>query len=337
MNAPSPPGLVVLSESQPLGLEISRRAGLELIPLEERPFEEGEFKLRPLVSVRDRTVFVVQSLAGSADAPVAQRLVRLLFLLFGLRDAGASRLIALVPYLAYARKDRRTQLRDPVNSRYVAELLEATGLARLVCIDVHNPAALDNSFRIPVDHLSAIPMFVRHVADSMPADDIAVASPDVGGVKRAQVFRELLAEQLQKDVELVFVEKRRAGGVVSGGTVVGAVPGKTVVVLDDLCASGGTLVRAAKALREAGAASVHVAFTHAPLARGLVALAGCTSIASILTTDSVGPALQLPPQSAGSLVLLHVAPLLADAVSRMIGGAPLAPLLHRWPPVGGMR
>jgi ribose-phosphate pyrophosphokinase len=241
----APALMCALSESRELAVDIAGRAGIELAPIEEREFEEGEFKLRPLDSVRDRTLFVVQSLAGSTEVPVAQRLVRLLFLLFGLRDAGAARVVALVPYLSYARKDRRTQLRDPVNTRYVAQLLESTGLDRLVCLDVHNPAALDNAFRIPVDHLSATPMFVRHFADQLTSDDIVVASPDVGGVKRAQVFREMLASQLGREVDLVFVEKRRAQGVVSGGTVVGSVSGRSVIVLDDLCASGGTLVRAA--------------------------------------------------------------------------------------------
>jgi ribose-phosphate pyrophosphokinase len=319
-----------LSESQKLGAEIAFRAGVDVLPLEERPFEEGEFKLRPLDSVRGRTVFVVQSLAGSKDAPVAQRLVRLLFLLFGLRDASAARVIALVPYLSFARKDRRTQLRDPVNTRYVAQLLEATGVSGLVCLDVHNPAALDNSFRIPMDHLSALPMFVRHFADRLPKGDLAVASPDVGGVKRAQIFRELLTKQIGRDVDLVFVEKRRAQGVVSGGTVVGDVAGRTVIVLDDLCASGQTLIRAAGSLRGAGAAAVHVAFTHAPLERGLLAVSNCEDIASVITTDSTAQ----PAAPAERLTELHVAPLFAEAVSRMIAGAPLAPLLHRWPPVG---
>ncbi len=131
--------LCALSESQQLASDIALRARVDTVPLEERLFEEGEFKLRPLDSVRGRTIFVVQSLAGSAAVPVPQRLVRLLFLLFGLRDAGAARIIALVPYLSYARKDRRTQLRDPVNTRYVAQLLEATGVSGLVCLDVHNP------------------------------------------------------------------------------------------------------------------------------------------------------------------------------------------------------
>jgi ribose-phosphate pyrophosphokinase len=326
------PLLAALSESEPLGVAISAAAGIERVPLEDRPFESGEFKLRPLASVRDRTVFVVQSLAGSADATVSQRLLRLLFLLFGLKDAGAARTIALIPYLAFARKDRRTQPRDPVTMRYMAQLLEAAGVDRVLALDVHNPAALDNAFRIPVDHLSAIPMFVDHLAKQSAAAAIAIASPDIGGVKRAQILRESLERRLGRDIEFAFIEKRRAGGVVSSGRVIGDVAGRDMVVLDDLCASGGTLLRAAIALRGAGARTVQVAFTHAPHPAGLAALAGAPAIQQITLTDSVGSSLpaQLPGAS-GRFHFLPVAPLLAQAVARIVGGLPLAPLLERWP------
>ncbi len=326
------PMVFALRESIDLAAAMAREARLSVAPLEERQFEEGEFKLRPLVSVRDRTVFVVQSLAGSPDAPVAQRFLRLLFLLFGLRDGGASRIVAVVPYLSFARKDRRTQPRDPVNTRYVAQLLEATGLDRLVALDVHNSAALDNAFRIPVDHLSALPLFAEHVTAQGVTDNLAIASPDVGGVKRAQLFREMLGRECGKEVDLVFIEKRRASGVVSGGRVVGDVAGRTVIVIDDLCATGGTLIRAASALQAAGAAAVHVAVTHVPLESGLAALVAAESVAQILVTDSVGVALAERQPSNRKLTVLPVAPLFGQAVARMLNGAPLTPLLEHWPP-----
>jgi ribose-phosphate pyrophosphokinase len=330
MTASPTPLLFALRESHALALELSQATGVELAPLEERSFEGGEFKLRPLTAVRGRVAFVVQSLAGTPDAPVAQRLVRLLFLLFGLRDAGAMRMIALIPYLAFARKDRRTQQRDPVNSRYVAQLLEAAGMDRLVALDVHNPAALDNAFRVPVDHLSAIPMFVDHFATRPATAPLAVASPDVGGTKRVQIFAELLERRLGREVELAFVEKRRAAGVVASGRVVGDVRGCEVIVLDDLCASGGTLIRAATALCEAGARAVEVAFTHAPLEGGVDALAATQAISRIVFTDSVGA---IQTTSAGErLTVLRTAPLLAQAMTRMMTGKPLAPLLDSWPP-----
>jgi ribose-phosphate pyrophosphokinase len=321
------------AESRALGLAASERAGIPLAALEEREYAGGEFKLRPLQSVRDRTVFVVQSLAETPQAPIAQRLVRLLFLLHGLRDAGANRAIAVIPYLAYARKDRRTKPRDPVYTRYVAQQIEAAGADRVIALDVHNAAALDNAFRVPVDHLSALPMMAAHFTQHLPHGKLAVASPDIGGIKRAQLFRELLERKTGKEVELVFVEKRREGGVVSGGTIVGNVSGRAVIVLDDLCARGATLLKAAMALRAAGAASIHATVTHSPIETGLAALAAADEIAQVVITDSVGyaPATASLGQR-GKVKILPCGELLGSAMARMVNGDPLAPLAEHWPP-----
>ncbi len=330
-RAPLEPGFYVPSESRSLGTATCREAGLQLSGLEERNFESGEFKLRPLESVRGRSACVLQSLAGSPGCSAADRLVRLLFLLNGLRDAGASELIAIIPYLAYARKDRRTQLRDPVNTRYVAQLLEASGVTRVIALDVHNPAALDNSFRIPVDHLSALPMIAHHFHSRLGRTDLVVVSPDVGGVKRAQLFQELLEAQCGAPVELAFLEKRRALGKVATGRLVGDVRGRTVLVVDDLCATGGTLIRAAESCREAGASTVHVAVTHAPLSAGIQAVAAAESITDVVITDSVDFHEKPVLCAAEKLFTLSVAPLLGDAVRRIFSGQSVAPLLTRWP------
>jgi ribose-phosphate pyrophosphokinase len=320
-------------ESRALGQAASKRAGMELAALEEREYEGGEFKLRPLQPVRDRKVFVVQSLAGTQEAPIAQRLVRLLFLLQGLRDAGADHVIAVIPYLAYARKDRRTKPRDPVYTRYVAQLIEATGTDRVVALDVHNPSSIDNAFRIPVDHLSALPMMAAHFTQHLPTAKLAVASPDIGGIKRAQIFRDLLERKTGRDVELVFLEKHREDGVVSGGAIVGNASGRAVIVLDDLCASGTTLLRAATALRAAGATSVHATVTHTPIEAGLAALVAAEDIAQVVMTDSVGYVPNLGASGhRGKMTLLSAGELLGCAMARMVSGDSLAPLAEHWPP-----
>lgn len=325
------PTLLALSESSRLGTSVCSEAGLAQTPLEERSFEGGEFKLRPLQSVRGRSAFVLQTLASSTDAPVADRLVRLLFLLNGLRDAGAARRIAVIPYLAYARKERRTQLRDPVHTRYIAQLLESSGADHVICLDVHNPAALDNAFRIPFDHLTALPMLADHFAKRLPPGRLAVASPDIGGIKRAQIFRELLAARVQWPVELIFAEKRRASGVVSSAGLVGDPAGQHVIIVDDLCATGGTVLSAAAMCRSAGALAVHVGVTHAPLTEGLDNLIAADSINEIVTTDSVGSVHRPSADPARKLVTLCLAPLLGQALRRIVAGKPLAPLLTRWP------
>jgi ribose-phosphate pyrophosphokinase len=329
-SSPAPgPRLCALSECRDLARQVAEAAALALAPLEERRFEGGEFKLRPLESVRGCRVFVLQSLVASEQMPTAERFVRLLFLLCGLKDAGACERVALVPYLAYARKDRRTQLRDPVNTRYVAQLLEACGLDRVIALDVHNPAALDNSFRIPVDHLSALPMMVDHFAGRLGAAALTVLSPDAGGIKRAQIFRELLQRRIGRPVELAFIEKRRALDVVSTGALVGDTSGREVIVIDDLCASGGTLIRAGEICRRAGAAAVHAAVTHVPHAPGVSALLASDSITTAVTTDSIACA--YPLAASAKLTVLSTAPLFGQALRRTLAGRPLAPLLERWP------
>jgi ribose-phosphate pyrophosphokinase len=321
------PRFFALAEAGGLAERISQEAGLSVAPLEEQRFEAGEFKLRPLDSVRGRPVVVLQSLAGAEDLTVSERFTRLLFLLLGLRDAGATRRVLVLPYLAFAREDRRTLPRDPVGSRYVAELLEAAGVSQVMVVDVHNPAALDNAFRIPVDHLSAGPMLVDHFASRLGHEELTVVSPDVGGIKRVQVFRELLGARLGRTVEIAFVEKRRHNMTLSGGTIVGPVEGRTVIIVDDLCATGETLIRAAKACREAGAGAVHVGITHAPVPAGINAVEAIEALTSVVVTDTAG----LSPGSSGKRVTLSIAPLLGQALRRLLTGEPVSPLLERWP------
>ena len=294
-------------------------AGLDL-PLgrhEEREFEDGEHKIRPLESVRGRDVFIVQSLHDEPAGSVNDKLCRLLFFIGALKDAAAARVTAVVPYLSYARKDRKTQPRDPVTTRYVAKLFESVGTDRVMTVDVHNLAAFQNAFRCQTEHLEARVLFVRHFAQRMRGESVAVVSPDVGGVKRAELFRRALAGALGREVDMAFIEKERALGKVTTGALVGEVSGRIAIIVDDLISSGTTIARAASVCRTAGAVSVFAAATHGLFVADAEAVIAKAPIERLLVTDTV-PAFRIAGQAArAKLEILDIAGFLAEAIRRL--------------------
>ncbi len=217
--------LFALDASRAFGEKVAAALGQPLAAHEEREFEDGEHKARPLVGVRGADVYVIQGLHGGPEQSPNDKLCRLLFFLGALRDAGAARVTALVPYLAYARKDRRTKPRDPITTRYVAQLFEALGTDAVVTLDVHNLVGFENAFRCRAEPLDSRMLFARRLQALLAGEGggpIVVASPDPGGVKRAQLFRESFERLLGREVGAAFMEKRRSGGVVSGDLLVGA-------------------------------------------------------------------------------------------------------------------
>ena len=246
--AGDPLSIFALSGTREFGERVATAAGQVLAPLEERWFEDGEHKTRPLESVRNRDVFVIESLHGEETMSVNDKLCRLLFFIGALKDASAARVTAVVPYLCYARKDRKTKSRDPVTTRYIAQLFEAVGTDCIVTIDVHNLAAYQNAFRCNAEHLEARLLFAAEIAKMAGREKMmVVVSPDAGGAKRATALRDTLAAVCECDVPLAFLEKQRSGGVVSGEAVVGPIEGRIAVIIDDLISTGTTLVRAADA------------------------------------------------------------------------------------------
>ncbi|MDA8128704.1 MAG: ribose-phosphate pyrophosphokinase [Betaproteobacteria bacterium] len=322
--------LFALDATRPYGERVAAALGLTLARHEEREFEDGEHKARPLESVRGRDVYVIHSLHGEPGMSANDKLVRLLFFIGALKDASAARVTAICPYLAYSRKDRRTKPRDPVGTRYVAQLFEAVGTNRVLTLDVHNLAAYQNAFRIPAEHLEARSLFVAWLAARLGDEPVAVVSPDAGGVKRADALRDSLARALGRSAGFAFMEKRRSEGVVSGEAVVGDVAGKTAVIVDDLIGSGTTLVRAAAACRALGAKRVFAAATHGVFAGDAGAVLADAALEKVLVTDTIPP-FRLPPALLGSRVeVLDTTPLVAEAIRRLHGGGSLVEL-STWP------
>lgn len=319
--------LFALDTSRPYGERVAAALGITLSRHEAREFEDGEHKARSLENVRDRDVYVIHSLYGEPGMSANDKLIRVLFFIGALKDASAAQVTAVCPYLAYSRKDRRTKPRDPLGSRYVAQLFEAVGTDRMVTLDVHNLAAYQNAFRIPAEHLEARGLFVAWFAARLQDEAIVVVSPDAGGVKRADAFRDALARALGRPVGSAFMEKRRSEGVVSGEAVVGDIGGKTAIILDDLVGSGTTLARAAAACRALGAKRVFAAASHGVFAGAAAEVLADPALEKLLVADSIPP-FRLPPAMLGRQVeVLDSAPLFAEAIRRLHSGGSLVELM----------
>jgi ribose-phosphate pyrophosphokinase len=320
--------LFALEPSRVLAEKVSADLGVPLAAHEERNFEDGEHKIRPLVNVRGRHAVVFHSLHGQPGESANDKLCRLLFFIGALKDAAARRVTAVVPYLAYARKDRKTKPRDPVTTRYVAALFEAVGTDHVVTLEVHNLAAFQNSFRCTTDHLDCARLFAEHLAPLLAGREVVVVSPDAGGVKRANRFREALARRLDRDVPAAFVEKYRSAGVVSGGTVVGDVDDRTAIIIDDLISSGTTMVRAAAACRERGAAGVFAAAAHGLFTGEAGRVLMDPALDRVVVTDSVPPFRLDSTVVAQRLTVLPSAPLFAAAIRSIHDGGSIVDLLE---------
>lgn len=291
------------SANPQLGAAIAREMALPVGRTILERFPDRELRVELLEEVRGRDVFVVQSLGPPAEHP----LLELLLLGDAARRGGARRVTAVVPYLAYARQDRRATGREPLAGRLVADLLQCAGFQAIVALDVHSPA-VEGFFGIPLEHLSAIPLLAEALRDGL-AEPSVVVSPDLGGARRAEACAELLR------LPVAVVHKSRVtGSDVAVRGVTGNVRGCAPIIVDDMISTGGTIEAAVGALVEAGCtAEVTVAATHALLVGDAVERLARLPIRRLVTTDSVQAAGD-PPRG---LLRVGVAPLIAAALRRL--------------------
>ncbi|USD21616.1 ribose-phosphate diphosphokinase [Microbulbifer variabilis] len=302
---------------------VAAALGEPLARHEERCFADGEHKVRPLDDVEGADVFLVQSLYRDHCSSVDEKLLRCLFFIGALRDAGAARITAVMPYLCYGRKDRRTKLHDPLPTRYLASLFEAVGTQVVVTLDAHNLAAFENAFRCRTLHLLSESLLLEFALSQLLAEPrpLSVLSPDEGGIKRAEALREALSERLGRPVGCAFVEKYRSGEKISGGTLVGEVQGAVVLVVDDLIASGATLCRAVEAAHGGGAQRILALASHGQFSGDAFSNLSQLPLEAVAVTNSL-PQLNLPQ----SFHLLDCAPLMAEAIRRLHDCGPVSEL-----------
>ncbi len=318
--------LFALQGTTELGASVALHLGTALAAHEERNFEDQEHKARPLEPVDGADVYVIHSLHAGRNESPNDKLCRLLFFIGALNDAGARSVTAVVPYLCYGRKDRRTKSLDPVTTRYVAAMFEAVGTTTVVALEVHNPAAFENAFRCRTVALPAAPIFVDHVK-SLELGDLCVVSPDTGGAKRADLFRQALEQAVNQPVGTAFAEQHRSRGIISGDLFVGDVKGKTALIIDDMISSGATLLRTARAAKKLGARRVFALVAHGLFMEGSEAAVVDPAIDGMIVTDSVPPIRVKPGPMANKITTLSCAPLLAEAIARLHQNEGLADLL----------
>ena len=299
--------------NQPLAEAIAGRLGCDLGRCLVERFPDSELHVELQTSVRGHDVYLIQPTSPPAD----EHLMEILQLADACRRAGAARVTAIVPYFAYARQDRRASGRESVSARLMADLIKAGGIQRVVAVDLHT-ASLEGFFGVPLEHLTAVPLLADAIRPWLP-DNPVVVSPDLGAVKLAERY----AHHLDAPVAVVHKLRISAEEVRVRG-VVGAVRGRTPVVVDDMISTGGTIAAAVQALVAAGASSdVLVVASHALLVGKAVEHLRALPVRQLVATDSVPRPANLPlPLHSASL-----APLLAEAIARLHRDESLAELL----------
>ncbi len=302
-----------------LGARIASEINIPLTEMEVKRFSDGEIDVKIGDSVRGQDVFVIQPTCR----PVNENLIELFIILDALRRASAARVNAVVPYYGYARKEKKTQARDPISAKLMANIIQATGAHRVVTVDLH-AEAIQGFFDIPVDALTASKILARHVRERHHDGSLVVVSPDVGGTARARALARLL------NVPIAIVDKRRpSDDDVEVLNVIGDVEGKSCVLVDDLISTGGTLIGAARALRAKGATGVDVVVTHGVLSGGALERLNQAPIDEIAITDTVPLREGESDLGVGcKLRVLSVAPLIAEAIVRVHEGRSVSELFR---------
>ena len=323
------PILFALGGSRALAGAVARRLGVEVALHEERDFEDGEHKIRPLRGVRNRDVYVLANLTSSPGQSVNDKLCKLLFFIGALKQSAARRVTLVAPYLCYARKERQTKPRDPVVTRYLAQMLEAVGVDCVVTVTTHDLAAFQNAFRCATEHLDVHALFAHALKGRLAGRRVSVVSPDPGGEKRAELFRQTLERTLATPVGKAVIDKTRSLGKVTGELFAGDVAGRTAIILDDMISTGGTMARAAAACRAHGASGVIAVATHGLFVGGGEVVLSSEAIDETWVTDSLPPPQALAEAAGrGRAGVAPIDALLAAAIERCDAGGSINELLE---------
>jgi ribose-phosphate pyrophosphokinase len=270
-------------------------------------FSDGEIQIEILENVRSKDVFVVQSTC----APVNDSLVELLLMIDAFKRSSARRITAVLPYYGYSRQDKKVAPRVPISAKLVADMITVAGAHRVITMDLH-AGQIQGFFNIPVDNLFAAPVLIRHIRERFDGN-LAIVSPDAGGVERARAFAKRL------DADLAIIDKRRsAPNQAKAMAVIGNVRDKVAIILDDMVDTAGTLVEAAEALAREGAREIHACCAHPVLSGPAVDRIRDSALKSVVVTDTIP--LGANAQACGKIRVLSIAELVGEAIVRSYRG-----------------
>jgi ribose-phosphate pyrophosphokinase len=298
-----------------LARRICAGLGIDLSALEISRFSNGNLFVRVLQNVRERDVFVVQSLTD----PVNDHIMELLIIMDALRSASAKRITAVIPYFSYARSDKKDAPRISIAARLMADLLKTAGANRVLTMDMHSDA-VHGFFSMPVDHLTAVPLIAANIRRSLDLSTVVAVATDAGGAKRVGKFASYL------NIPMAIIDKRRLGDTeVAQGLVVGQVSGRNAIIFDDEISTGGTLAATAETLAAAGVRRMIMGVTHPVLCGNAIDTVRSSRVEQIVTTDTV----HMPAaKRLNRISIISVAPLMAEAIKRIHTGESVGALFE---------
>lgn len=307
--------IFALNSNRPLAQKIADEVGVELGKLSVDRFSDGEIQINIEESVRGDNVYVIQS----TSAPVNDNLMELMIMIDALRRASANTINVVLPYYGYARQDRKARSREPITAKLVANMLQNSGVTRIVALDLH-AAQIQGFFDIPVDHLMGAPLLADYFINEGVAANAVVVSPDHGGVTRARALAEFLK------APIAIIDKRRSRpNVAKIMNIIGDVKGKKCIMIDDMIDTAGTISKGAQALMDAGAEEVYASATHAVLSGPAIERLDNSPLKQVVVTDSI----QLPDEKQiDKIVQVSVAPLIGAAIKRINENRPVSPLFN---------
>lgn len=289
------------TNSKYLAEKICASLDCELGKMNIQRFADGEFAVSYEESIRGCYVYLVQSTFPNTD-----NLMELLLMIDAAKRASAYKIIAVIPYFGWARQDRKDKPRVSIGAKLIADLLSVAGIDRLITMDLHADQ-IQGFFNVPVDHLYASTIFVKYIKDYLFTEDLVIATPDVGGSKRAGSYSKYL------EVPLVLCHKsRERANTVNEMTVIGDVKGKDVLIVDDMVDTAGTIIKAAGIMKATGAKSVRAVITHGMLSDPASANVENSALTELIITDSIPY-----NKSCSKVKVLSIAELFADTIRRV--------------------